>query len=340
MENSDRYSLNTSQQTVVSFASSKSKNAQLNREALTVESFIPEELVPESQYLIEFFSQYYQWLQQENLLIDSDNENHQVKIKRSANSIYSRRRPDEYENYYDHEVQLLFDEFARNLPANTAIDFRTVLKHILSLYRQKGGTESIQSFFRILYNVSSSVYYPWDDVLIASSGEWDGERFISNKGFLSDRIHLQDSNYWQRFSYDIKVGVQEGEWRNIYEALIHPSGFKFFASFILVIFANSIAMKRHQESTILLDSETLGTVFRIISFGAMTNKPLYLQTLFEIMYVFRASFSAWRNTFTELAFYNTEPMEYFDSKTLDELVINNNKYAINTMVTIKDISET
>jgi hypothetical protein len=334
MDNSDRYDLQNAQHTIVSVASSRSKHSQLSREALTLESFIPEELISETQYLMRFFEEYYQWMNQEGLLISAENEMHQVRTGRISDSTYSRRNPDVFYDSAQSESQMLFDEVARNFPNETAVDFRTVLKHILTLYRQKGGEESIQSFFRILYNITSSVYYPWDDVLIASAGQWDGERFISNKGFLSDRIHLQDSDYWQRFSYDIKVGIQEEHWRLIYEALIHPSGFKFFASFILILTGLNAAINKTNGQVILLDSETLGNVFSIMMFGMMQNKPIHLSTILQIMYVFFTKSFGYMNTFTELAFYNPQPMEEFDSETIDELIINNNKIAISTLVTI------
>jgi len=336
MDNNDRYQLNTSQQVLVSKGSSKRRSDTLSREALTVGSFIPEELVPDTQRLITFFEQYYQWMNQEFLSISAENENHQVKTTRTSKSLYLKRSPDEYIDHHQSEIQMLFDEVARGLPSNTAIDFRIVLKHILTLYNQKGGEESIQSFFRILYNIASSVYYPWDDVLIASAGQWDGERFISNKGFLSDKIHLQDSNYWQRFSYDIKVGVQEKEWREIYEALIHPSGFKFFASFIVIIVSISAKISKLNGQAFILDDLNLGAVFRIFIMGMMENKPVHLDTLMEIMYVFFGYLNSYQRTFTELAFYNTAPIYHFEEKTIDDLLINNNRYNIGTFITITE----
>ena len=329
----DRYSTEFANPTLItSKGSTRSRASQLSREALSVESFIPEELIPETQNLIAFFEQYYQWMNQEYVSASSANESKQVSTSRNAKSLYLRRSLDEYIDSNQQEIQNLFDEIARNLPNDTAIDFRIVLKHILTLYNQKGGEESIQSFFRILYNIASSVYYPWDDVLVASDGRWDGEKFLSNKGFLSDAIHLQDSNYWQRFSYDIKVGVQEGEWRSIYEALIHPIGFKFFASFILILFGSARDKVRTPYPTLFLSEDGLGAAFKIVILALMENKPKYLDTLFQMMYVRMMESTVWEQTFTSLSFYNPSEMQTFDSITLSDLSINNKKLNIGSYI--------
>lgn len=331
-----RYQLSESNPTLISRASTKPKSSQLSRESLSVESFIPEDLVPETQKLIAFFEQYYQWMNQEETRISSSNPSHRVTVSRTATSLYQKRNPDQYSDPDEEEIQKLFSEFAASLPNETAVDFRTVLKNIVTLYRQKGSEESIQSFFRILYNIASSVYYPWDDVLIASDGRWDGEKFVSNKGFLSDKIHLQDSNYWQRFSYDIKVGIQEKEWRSIFESLIHPAGFKFFASYVLIIAAAMSKNFRNGRPTIILSDDSRGVTFNILILALMENKPLFLDSLIQMMYVSKSANSAFSQTFTTLTFYNPSEMKTFDSIPIVDLVINNKKLDIGTLITITE----
>lgn len=329
---------------LISTGSTRVKSGQLSRETLSVESFIPEELASETQKLIAFFEQYYQWMNQEYVQISTENETQQTNVSRGGKSLYLKRSPDQYIDANAEEIQKLFSEVAAHLPNNTAIDFRTVLKHILSLYNQKGSGESIQSFFRILYNIAASVYYPWDDVLIASDGRWDGEKFISNKGFLSDKIYLQDSNYWQRFSYDIKVGIQEQEWRHIFEALIHPAGFKFFASYVLLIFGAMNKDFRKGRPAILLSDDARGVTFKILILALMENKPIYLDTLFQMMWVRKVENESFLQTFTSLSFYNSSAMNTFDTVTMEDLTINNKKLNIgshvrrnNTALTYEDI---
>ena len=59
--------------------------------------------------------------------------------------------------------------------------------------------------------------------------------------FLSDDFKLQDSDYWQEYSYEIRstltldsdVLTQFSEYKDIFKRLVHPAGFKLFNSFIL-----------------------------------------------------------------------------------------------------------
>jgi hypothetical protein len=55
----------------------------------------------------------------------------------------------------------------------------------------------------------------------------------SNKGFVSDIIKIQDSYYYQNFSYEILVNRMLGMYKNTVEDLIHPSGIALFGRFRL-----------------------------------------------------------------------------------------------------------
>lgn len=59
--------------------------------------------------------------------------------------------------------------------------------------------------------------------------------------FLSDDFKLQDSDYWQEYSYEIRSSLaldsgilqQFSEYKDIFKKLVHPAGFKLFNSFVL-----------------------------------------------------------------------------------------------------------
>ena len=65
--------------------------------------------------------------------------------------------------------------------------------------------------------------------------------------FLSDEFKLQDSDYWQDYSYEIQSSItlesnvlaQFSEYKEVFQRLVHPAGFKLFNSFIL---SNTIKM--------------------------------------------------------------------------------------------------
>lgn len=60
--------------------------------------------------------------------------------------------------------------------------------------------------------------------------------YINDKSFLSHKHKLQDSYYWQNYSYEIYSGLSRDIWENAYLKFIHPAGLKLFRSLVLEIF--------------------------------------------------------------------------------------------------------
>ena len=53
-------------------------------------------------------------------------------------------------------------------------------------------------------------------------------RWIGDDGFISAANYIQDSRYYQAFSYEIKSGNTIDKWREYVKRLIHPSGLALF----------------------------------------------------------------------------------------------------------------
>jgi len=60
-----------------------------------------------------------------------------------------------------------------------------------------------------------------------SKGYWK-----DNKGFLSDQIYLEDSYYYQKFSYEIIASRMLNTYEKYVKDLVHPSGMKLFGRFV------------------------------------------------------------------------------------------------------------
>ncbi len=60
-------------------------------------------------------------------------------------------------------------------------------------------------------------------------------KYLNNEGFLSDKQKIQDSEFYQKFSYVIKAGRNISQWKNVYNKLVHPAGFKYFGEILVVI---------------------------------------------------------------------------------------------------------
>ena len=59
--------------------------------------------------------------------------------------------------------------------------------------------------------------------------------FTSANGFLSDKKFIQDSYYYQKFSYVLRTGANVADWSNAFARLVHPAGFKFFGEIAIFI---------------------------------------------------------------------------------------------------------
>ena len=59
--------------------------------------------------------------------------------------------------------------------------------------------------------------------------------FTNADGFLSDKKFIQDSYYYQKFSYVLKTGKNVSDWKNAFTRLVHPAGFKFFGEIAIFI---------------------------------------------------------------------------------------------------------
>ena len=139
-------------------------------------------------------------------------------------------------------LELMQKEIASVIPRDITVNKRNLYKNIIDYYKVRGSADSIEIFFRLLFNDEVEVQYPWDKTLIPSSGNWDvnpalpkGGQYLDNKGQLSNVIRLQDSLRYQKFSYLIRTGQNVSTWENVCNRLVHPAGFKFFGEILMII---------------------------------------------------------------------------------------------------------
>ena len=142
----------------------------------------------------------------------------------------------------DNYLELMQKEVAATIPRAVTVNKRNLYKQIIDFYRLRGSSDSIEIFFKILFNDFAEVEFPYDKVLIPSSGNWDvnpnltkGGQYLDNKGFLSDSIVVQDSLKFQKFSYLIKTGKNLSDWELSYDRLVHPAGFIYFAEILIFL---------------------------------------------------------------------------------------------------------
>ena len=59
--------------------------------------------------------------------------------------------------------------------------------------------------------------------------------YTTNQGFVSDTIKIQDSYFYQRFSYVIQTGNNVSVWKDAFNRLVHPAGFIFFGQIVILL---------------------------------------------------------------------------------------------------------
>lgn len=128
-----------------------------------IESQFPALYREEGPILIEFIKSYFEWMENE------------------GNTLYKTRRLLDYRDIdttLDEYLEHFRDKYAQNLDLNTEADKRLLIKNIQDLYKSKGSERSYEILFRSIYNKDLRFYYPGDDILRVSDGEWHEGRYV------------------------------------------------------------------------------------------------------------------------------------------------------------------
>lgn len=78
---------------------------------------------------------------------------------------------DSYIQFFKNELDVFGDNY-------TFIDQRLLLRKVKQLFVAKGVESSYKLLFKLLYNKTADISYPWDSVLKASDGKWQQEMSI------------------------------------------------------------------------------------------------------------------------------------------------------------------
>lgn len=128
-------------------------------------------------------------------------------------------------------LEALKQEYGPGFPDFTAIDDSLLIRIFEYWYRSKGTEEGIVAYFRLFLNSDAEIVYPKDNILRVSDGIWleDEGRYSSGRGHLSETtMVIQDSYFYQIFSYLVKSSVSTRDWGPTYKNLAHMAGSIFF----------------------------------------------------------------------------------------------------------------
>ena len=149
-----------------------------------------------------------------------------------------------------HYLEMMQKEIASAIPERLLVNKNTLYKRIVDFYKIRGSSDSIETFFRLLFNEEVEIERPYDNTLIPSSGDWQSgtSQFVSTKGFLSEKkIKIHDSYRYQKYSYLIKTGKNLTDWEYTFNRLVHPAGFIFFGEILILIEMVRNARLSHQR---------------------------------------------------------------------------------------------
>ena len=72
-------------------------------------------------------------------------------------------------------------KYLADLPIDTQVDIRFIVKHILDVYKRKGTEESVRLLFKMFFDEEIEVFYPSTSILRASDSVWGGDTYLELK---------------------------------------------------------------------------------------------------------------------------------------------------------------
>jgi hypothetical protein len=91
--------------------------------------------------------------------------------------------------------------------------------------------------------------------------------FTSNAGFLDDSIFIQDSKYYQAFSYVIRIDERLASYKSAVKTMLHPAGMALFGEYNIT---NSIDLSVTLQSLVKSLGIGIEDIFAIVDTGRVT----------------------------------------------------------------------
>ena len=200
-----------------------------------VTSIVPEHIQLDRPQLMTFLEAYYDFLQ------EPDQPGYFMK------NLPVHRNIDDTADIF---LELLQRELATPIPETIIANKRKLYKNITDIYLSKGATPSFESLFKLIFNDEIELYFPRVDILKPSDAKYDAvnDRWLGDDGKLSVKKFIQDSRFYQSFSYVIRTGQTIDNWRDVVKKLLHPAGFAFFGEVTIFSQATGVNAAKVQRA--------------------------------------------------------------------------------------------
>lgn len=129
------------------------------RVSTLIENQVPDFVQADNPVFVQFLKAYYEWLEnsEEGAVI--------YETRKLLDYADVDRTSDEFVKYFK-------TKFLPFFPEDVLADKAKLIKNIRSFYQEKGSEESLKLLFRVLYNEEIDIFYPKEQILIASDGKW------------------------------------------------------------------------------------------------------------------------------------------------------------------------
>ena len=213
-------------------------------------STLPENIRVNHPKLVTFAEEYFKFLDQDG------------GAGRILNSLPAYRDLDQASTQF---IEYLQRELAVAIPENILADKVKLYKNVTDIYLSKGAETSYIALFNLIFNDTVELYFPRVDILKPSDGKWDQtfNRWSGDDGKISHLKKIQDSYYYQSFSYVIKTGQTIDYWRDAVKKLLHPAGFAFFGQ--VVIFTQGSAALQNPQPGRQIDPGFFTLIIDVVS---------------------------------------------------------------------------
>ena len=151
-------------------------------------------------------------------------------------------------------------------------------------------------------------------MLIPSDGKWSKQRkeYVTTDGHLSDKNKLQDSYFYQKFSYLIRTGNNIELWEDTFRKLVHPAGFIFFGEIALFLYLLNDKAKMPLFQPGLIGREDLDLIIEI--FANIGNIGFSVAEVLPTLVLVLSAVSDWK---LRRQIYFTKLLKFYDASRSD-----------------------
>lgn len=131
---------------------------------------LPEFVRAEYPQFVKFLEYYYKFLEQASI--------GDLQLPGVNHALLNSEDWRDIDKTLDLFVPYYRNQFIYDIPSDTIINNRKLIKYINQYYEGKGSENATEMFFRFMFNDTVSVEYPGDYILRASDGRWNRKKFI------------------------------------------------------------------------------------------------------------------------------------------------------------------